>query len=85
MYNSFVPFTETVFRENILRAGVVPTARGGGADGVAEKVGSFALMTPDANALMKNTHNDGPNKHSMPLFLPSSWSKSGWATSPISI
>jgi len=40
------------------------------ADGVVAKVGSFALMTRDADALMKNIHNDGPNKHRMPLFLP---------------
>lgn len=39
-------------------------------DGVVEKVGSFGLMTRGANAVMKNIHNDGPNKHRMPLFLP---------------
>ena len=39
-------------------------------DGVVEKVGSFGMITRDANAVMANIHNDGPNKHRMPLFLP---------------
>lgn len=39
-------------------------------DGVVEKVGSFGLMTRAANEVMKDIHNDGPNKHRMPLFLP---------------
>ena len=40
------------------------------ADGVVEKVGSFGLMTRAANSVMQHIHNDGPNKHRMPLFLP---------------
>lgn len=39
-------------------------------EGVVEKVGSFGLITREANDVMKNIHNDGPNKHRMPLFLP---------------
>ncbi|WP_286850245.1 MULTISPECIES: SOS response-associated peptidase [Sphingobacterium] len=38
-------------------------------EGVVEKVGSFAMLTRTANELMANIHNDGPNKHRMPLFL----------------
>lgn len=39
-------------------------------DGVIEKIGSFGMLTRAANDLMANIHNDGPNKHRMPLFLP---------------
>jgi putative SOS response-associated peptidase YedK len=39
-------------------------------DGVIEKIGSFGMLTREANAVMANIHNDGPNKHRMPLFLP---------------
>lgn len=39
-------------------------------DGVVEKVGSFGMLTRAANNVMANIHNDGPNKHRMPLFLP---------------
>jgi len=39
-------------------------------DGVIEKVGSFGMLTRSANDVMANIHNDGPNKHRMPLFLP---------------
>ena len=38
-------------------------------DGVIETVGSFGMLTTTANAVMANIHNDGPNKHRMPLFL----------------
>jgi putative SOS response-associated peptidase YedK len=31
---------------------------------------TFTLITRGANALMKNIHNHGENKHRMPLFLP---------------
>lgn len=41
------------------------------------KTRSFALITRAANALFKEIHNAGPNKHRMPLLLPnnlaSSW------------
>lgn len=40
------------------------------ADGVVEKVGSFAMLTRAANEAMGQIHNDGPNKGRMPLFLP---------------
>jgi len=39
-------------------------------DGVIEKVGSFGMLTRAANDVMSKIHNDGPNKHRMPLFLP---------------
>ncbi|MNJ95320.1 hypothetical protein D3C87_130300 [compost metagenome] len=39
-------------------------------DGVLEKIGSFGMLTRAANPLMADIHNDGPNKHRMPLFLP---------------
>lgn len=39
-------------------------------DGVIEKVGSFGMLTRSANEIMAGIHNDGPNKHRMPLFLP---------------
>ncbi|WP_164112021.1 MULTISPECIES: SOS response-associated peptidase [Sphingobacterium] len=39
-------------------------------DGVIEKVGSFGMLTRAANDVMAHIHNDGPNKHRMPLFLP---------------
>lgn len=39
-------------------------------DGVFEKVGSFGMLTREANPLMANIHNAGPNRHRMPLFLP---------------
>lgn len=39
-------------------------------DGVVERVGSFGMLTRAANEVMANIHNDGPNKHRMPLFLP---------------
>lgn len=39
-------------------------------DGVVERVGSFGMLTREANDVMANIHNDGPNKHRMPLFLP---------------
>mgnify|MGYP005983175929 FL=1 len=38
-------------------------------DGVVERVGSFGMLTRAANEVMANIHNDGPNKHRMPLFL----------------
>jgi putative SOS response-associated peptidase YedK len=31
---------------------------------------SFGLITRSANELMAGIHNDGPNKHRMPLYLP---------------
>lgn len=34
-----------------------------------ELYGSAALITRKANTLMASIHNDGPNKHRMPLFL----------------
>lgn len=34
-----------------------------------ELYGSAALVTRKANRLMASIHNDGPNKHRMPLFL----------------
>jgi putative SOS response-associated peptidase YedK len=34
------------------------------------KTWTFALITTDANGLMKQIHNDGDNKWRMPLFLP---------------
>ena len=34
-----------------------------------ELYGSAALVTRKANPLMASIHNDGPNKHRMPLFL----------------
>jgi putative SOS response-associated peptidase YedK len=34
-----------------------------------EITGTFAMITLTANELMKNIHNDGPNKHRMPLFM----------------
>lgn len=34
-----------------------------------EVMGSYAMITTQANELMKNIHNDGPNKHRMPLFM----------------
>ncbi|WP_293898651.1 MULTISPECIES: SOS response-associated peptidase family protein [unclassified Sphingobacterium] len=39
-------------------------------DDVAERVGSFGMLTQAANEVMANIHNEGPNKHRMPLFLP---------------
>lgn len=30
---------------------------------------TFAILTRPANELMKSIHNDGPNKHRMPLFM----------------
>lgn len=39
-------------------------------DGVVDKIGSFGMLTRSANEVMANIHNDGPNKHRMPLFLP---------------
>jgi putative SOS response-associated peptidase YedK len=44
-------------------------------DGVVEKRSTFGLITRAANALMKNIHNDGENRHRMPLFLPFEMSK----------
>lgn len=38
-------------------------------DGVIETVGSFGMLTRTANPAMANIHNDGPNKHRMPLYL----------------
>ncbi len=40
------------------------------ADGVVNKRWTFGLITRGANDLMKKIHNDGDNKHRMPLFLP---------------
>lgn len=37
---------------------------------LGEKIGSFGMLTRSANTLMAQIHNDGPNKHRMPLFLP---------------
>lgn len=34
-----------------------------------EITGTYAMITRQANELMKNIHNDGPNKHRMPLFM----------------
>lgn len=38
--------------------------------GEMHKVGSFGMLTRSANDVMATIHNDGPNKHRMPLFLP---------------
>ncbi|MBC7849328.1 MAG: SOS response-associated peptidase family protein [Chitinophagaceae bacterium] len=38
-------------------------------------VWTFGLITRAANALMRNIHNDGENRHRMPLFLPLETSK----------
>ena len=35
-----------------------------------EVTGSFTMLTRSANTLMQDIHNDGVNKHRMPLFLP---------------
>lgn len=35
-----------------------------------ELKGTFTLLTREANSLMKSIHNDGPNKHRMPVMLP---------------
>lgn len=40
--------------------------------GEIKRIGSFGLITRSANELMEKIHNDGPNKHRMPLFLPAS-------------
>jgi putative SOS response-associated peptidase YedK len=34
-----------------------------------ELIGTFTIITREANNLMKSIHNDGPNKHRMPLML----------------
>lgn len=34
-----------------------------------EVQGTYAMVTREANELMKHIHNDGTNKHRMPLFL----------------
>lgn len=39
-------------------------------NGNPKQVGSFGMLTRSANNLMSMIHNDGPNKHRMPLFLP---------------
>lgn len=39
-------------------------------DGSTDVIGTFGMLTRTANDLMANIHNDGPNKHRMPLFLP---------------
>lgn len=39
-------------------------------DGVIDTVGSFGMLTRAANEVMSQIHNDGPNKHRMPLYLP---------------
>ena len=41
-----------------------------GKDGLLMKAGSFAMLTRQANGLMAQIHNDGPNKWRMPLYLP---------------
>lgn len=38
--------------------------------GLLVKSGSFGMLTREANGLMAQIHNDGPNKCRMPLFLP---------------
>ncbi|WP_400263370.1 SOS response-associated peptidase [Sphingobacterium sp. SG20118] len=38
-------------------------------DGRSQKVGSFGMLTREANTIMGHIHNDGPNKGRMPLFL----------------
>ena len=40
------------------------------ADAVVQRHGSFGMLTREANDLMAKIHNDGPNKHRMPLYLP---------------
>jgi putative SOS response-associated peptidase YedK len=40
-----------------------------GEDGQEQEQGSFAMITRAANTVMKGIHNDGDNKHRMPLFL----------------
>lgn len=44
-------------------------------DGVVEKIGNFAMITRAANEVMAGIHNDGGNKHRMPLFLPEQMEK----------
>ena len=44
---------------------------------------SFALITRQANALFKEIHNAGPNKHRMPLLLPPTLA-GGWIAKKIS-
>ncbi len=39
------------------------------------KTWTFGLITRSANSLMQQIHNDGENKHRMPLFLPLEMSK----------
>jgi putative SOS response-associated peptidase YedK len=34
-----------------------------------EQIGTFTIVTTEANELMSYIHNDGENKHRMPLFL----------------
>lgn len=42
-----------------------------GPDGEEQEQGSFAMITRKANNVMANIHNDGDNKHRMPLYLTS--------------
>ena len=44
-------------------------------DGVVERKGNFAMITRSANEVMAGIHNDGNNKHRMPLFLPETMEK----------
>lgn len=38
-------------------------------DGDVHQIGSFGMLTRQANTVMGHIHNDGPNKRRMPLFL----------------
>ncbi|NJI72718.1 SOS response-associated peptidase [Sphingobacterium kitahiroshimense] len=38
-------------------------------EGEIHKIGSFGMLTREANTVMGQIHNDGPNKRRMPLFL----------------
>ena len=34
-----------------------------------EAIGTFTVITREANSLMKQIHNHGPNKHRMPVMM----------------
>ncbi len=62
-------FVSMAGRELHYIPGIYQSLQGTGEDGEPIEVGSFAMITRAANLTMRGIHNDGDNKHRMPLFL----------------
>lgn len=78
-YNKKIPYFISLKskKQMLLPAIYAPTLPG-------YSVSTFAILTRPANELMKTIHNDGPNKHRMPLFMEPEMARN-WLNSAVDV